>query len=275
MNIIRVFPRRTSMTPVDDMAFVGKPRFWMPNADEVHVSVTFTWDIPEGQYLQQAWAQYYPVVKIGGPAFGDRGNGFTPGMYVREGLTFTSRGCNRRCPWCFVPEREGRICCLEITPGNEILDNNFLQTGYEHMDAVFTMLDGQSRAATFSGGLDARLVDDWVADRLSRLRISELFLAADTAGALRPLRRAVDRLGFLGKPKLRCFVLVAFDGETIPQATERLEAVYAMGAIPFAMLWQPKDRFIDYSSEWKALQHTWTRPAAMAAMHVDIHGSGE
>lgn len=257
------------MTPTDPLAFVGNPPLglWRPSAEEVHVSVTFTWDILEGQRLAQAWAQYYPVVKIGGPAFGDRGNEFTPGMYVRRGLMFTSRGCNRHCPWCFVPEREGRIRCLPIQAGNEVLDNNLLQTGQEHMEAVFAMLGGQSKAAIFSGGLDARLVNDWVAERLAQLHISELFLAADTAGALKPLKRAVDRLGFLRYPKLRCFVLVAFDGETIQQAIERLEAVWSMGAIPFAMLYQPKDRLIRYSRDWRALQHTWTRPAAMAAMH--------
>lgn len=260
------------MTPTDPLAFVGRPQMeiWRPPADEVHVSVTFTWDIAEGRRLQAAWAQYYPVVKIGGPAFGDRGNNFTPGQYIREGLIFTSRGCNRRCPWCFVPEREGKIRHLSIRAGNEILDNNFLQTGRAHMEAVFDMLDQQSRAAIFSGGMDARLIDDWVANQLSKLRISELFLAADTVGALRPLRRAIDRLGFLSNPKLRCFVLIAFDGETIQQATERLEAVLVMGAIPFAMLYQPKDRFIQYGPEWMALVHTWTRPAAMASIKREL-----
>ena len=34
MKIIRVFPRRTSLTPVDDMAFVGNPPMLRPEADE-------------------------------------------------------------------------------------------------------------------------------------------------------------------------------------------------------------------------------------------------
>ena len=73
MNIIRVFPRKTSMTPDDDYAFVGDPPLWRPKADEVHVSVCFTWDIEEGHRLQEAWSQHYPAVKLGGPAIdGDR-----------------------------------------------------------------------------------------------------------------------------------------------------------------------------------------------------------
>lgn len=100
MNIIRVFPRRTQMTPVDRYAFVGDPPMIRPDADEVHVSVAFTWDIEKAERLVKAWGQYYPVVKLGGPAIAHSYDEFTPGLYVREGITFTSRGCNNGCSWC-------------------------------------------------------------------------------------------------------------------------------------------------------------------------------
>ena len=92
-RILRVFPRRTKQTPTDDMAFVGDPGLFMPDADEVHVSVTFTWDKSEAERLAESWGKHYGTVKVGGPAYGDRGDTFTPGMYVKEGVTFTSRGC--------------------------------------------------------------------------------------------------------------------------------------------------------------------------------------
>jgi len=106
-EIIRVFPRRTSHTPTDGMAFCGNPPMDRPPAKEVHISVAFTWDRPEAEYLRQAWSEYYPIVKVGGPAYDDRGDGFTPGMYLKEGITTCSRGCNSNCPWCDVPRREG------------------------------------------------------------------------------------------------------------------------------------------------------------------------
>jgi len=53
-RIIRVFPRRTSFTPVDELAFVGDPPLERPAADEVHVSCTFTWDRPRAEYLKLA-----------------------------------------------------------------------------------------------------------------------------------------------------------------------------------------------------------------------------
>ena len=267
MRVVRVFPRRTSMTPVDDLAFVGDPPLWRPRADEVHVSVCFTWDIEEGYRLQEAWSQYYDSVKIGGPAIsGSRGE-FVPGKYVKEGVTFTSRGCNRRCPWCLVPEWEGDLQLLDIKPGWIVNDNNLLMTPREHQKAVFDMLREQKRSVSFPGGLDTRLIDDWVAEQLKTLKISQVFLAADTEAALEPLERAVKKLSFLSRRQLRCYVLLAFNGETISEASRRLEAVWKIGCMPFAQLYQPPDRYIQYSHEWKALARTWSRPAAMFAMH--------
>jgi hypothetical protein len=42
-RLIRVFPRRTRATPDDDLARFGPPDLF-DEADEVHVSVTFTYD---------------------------------------------------------------------------------------------------------------------------------------------------------------------------------------------------------------------------------------
>ncbi len=270
------------MTPDDQMVFAngrtkktkafGYPQLWRPQADEVHVSVTFTWDIEEGYRLRDAWAQYYADVRIGGPAFDACPNGFVPGRYLRHGVTFTTRGCNNKCPWCLVPRREGKLVEFDdFAPGNIIQDNNILQASHAHLERVGQMLKAQRRAAVFSGGIQSNLVNDWVAEWMRGLRIKEVFLAADTFGSLPALRRAVDKLKFL-KPssdKLRCYVLIGRDGETISEATDRLEAVWDAGCMPFAQLYQPDTHFIEYSKEWKALNRTWSRPAAMRSMHKE------
>jgi len=262
-RIVRVFPRRTSYTPRDDYAFVGDPGLFLPSADEVHVSVSFTWDIDEGKRLAEAWANHYPVVKLGGPAIDGEDGEFEPGMYVKEGVTFTSRGCIRRCPWCLV---DSPLRLLEIKPGWIIQDNNILATGREHIAKVFEMLKSQPRAAKFAGGLDCRLIDDWVAEELKMLRISEAFLAADTSVALKPLTEAVERLDFLSRNQLRCYVLCAYENETPEEAEKRLEAVWGMGCLPFAQLYQPPDHYIRYDRRWKTLARRWSRPAIMKAM---------
>ena len=265
--LLRVFPRRTSHTPNDAMVFVGDPPMIRPAADEVHISVAFTWDIPAGQRLQQAWGQYYQQVLLGGPALGSPADTFTPGRYIMEGVTFTTRGCNLRCPWCLVPSREGRLALQDFPPGWIIQDNNLLQAPREHTERVFDMLRQQRKAAIFSGGIQASLVTPWFADLVKTIRVESMFLAADTKGALKPLTKALDLLSFLGRNKLRSFVLIGFNGETIPEAVERLEAVWVAGAMPFAQLYQPPDRYIDYPRPWRALAREWSRPAVMKAMH--------
>jgi len=276
MNVIRVFPRRTSMTPTDAMAFVGDPPLWRPQADEVHISCTFTWDIEESKRLQEAWAQYYPIVKLGGPAIldgdyyaGKLSRHFEPGMYVKHGVTFTSRGCPYKCPWCLVPEYENGIRTLPVQPGWIVQDNNLLATPRAHQDQVYAMLRAQGRKVSFPGGLDTRLIDDWVVEQLRILSIKEVFLACDSKGALPMLREAVKKLSFLKRRQLRCYVLIGFRGEPFQEAIERLETVWKAGCLPFAQLYQPPDCYIEYPHRWKTLARTWSRPAAMFALHKE------
>ncbi|MBA7597112.1 hypothetical protein ES703_04107 [subsurface metagenome] len=269
-RIIRVFPRRTSDTPNDAYAFVGDPQMWRPDkVDEVHISCSFTWDKEKAMRLAQAWAQYYPTVKVGGPAFGIQEDGFVPGRYIRKGITFTSRGCNNNCPWCLVPEKEGKLREIEdFQAGWNIQDNNLLQCSREHILRVFVMLNEQPRGVYFAGGLETGLVDDWLVDQLMGLRITKIFLAADTKPALEPLREAVKKLEplALSRDKLGCYVMIGRN-ESISQAMERLEAVWRIGCMPFAQLFQPPEKWIEYSPAWKKLARLWERPAATKAIH--------
>jgi hypothetical protein len=282
--IIRVFPRRTSHTPRDSLAFVGDPPLFRPAAEEVsevHVSVSFTWDLDEAHRLKKAWAHFYPKVKIGGPAFGALTGTFVPGRYIKPGVTFTTRGCNRKCPWCKVPEREGRIVEVpDYPPGWIVQDNNFLQASQTHQAGVFDMLRElrerdhplfgdfmASRGVEFAGGIDCRLVTPWFAEQLHSIRLFQVFLAADTKLAVRDLEGAREVLRDFSRLKMRVYTLIGFGNDTIEKATERLERVWDLECIPHAQLYQPADRWIDYSPDWRRLARTWSRPASMYGMH--------
>ena len=52
-RIIRVFPRRTRATPTDALAVVNRSPELFDEADEVHISVAFTWDIPVAEQLEK------------------------------------------------------------------------------------------------------------------------------------------------------------------------------------------------------------------------------
>jgi len=271
-KIIRVFPQRTSYTPTDDYVFIGAPpALFIPPHDEVHVSCIFTWDKAYCESLKYQWEAFTdkPVL-IGGPAYGSGCDSFTPGMYVKRGITFTSRGCNNICPWCLVPEREGPLCELPITPGNIIQDNNFLQCSRTHKEKVFDMLKIQ-RGICFKGGLQVDLIDSHFINAICGLRISELWLACDTDGDIPVFTDAATRLTKAGfnRNKIKCYALIYDDMEASEQ---RLQAIYKAGAMPFAQLYQPiGDERKEYSADWKKFQRMWSRPPAIIA-HV-IHGT--
>lgn len=247
-----------------------------PEASEVHISVTFTWDIKEGERLQQAWGQHYPKVKIGGCAFDDPGEEFIPGRYIKPGITFTSRGCNFECPPCLAWRREGRIRELDFAEGNVVQDNNLLLCRRSHVEKVLAMLRKQ-RKVSFKGGLDARLLSDWFVDSLRTLQLDEVFFACDYEEALKPLRKALSKLKWLGKDKngllkhIYCYVLLAYNGQTIKEAEDLLRSVSEAGAMPFAQLYQPSAKRIEYPVEWRRLARTWSRPAITKA-HMRASG---
>ena len=108
-RIIRVFPRKTKATPDDALAYFGPPD-QLAEADEVHVSVTFTYDMAFAEYLAEQWKHVAPV-KIGGVAYGNRGEEFVPGRYIKPGYIFTSRGCPRRCWFCSAWKRDPSRAC--------------------------------------------------------------------------------------------------------------------------------------------------------------------
>lgn len=82
-RIIRVFPTKTNATPTDELVRIRETPSFFDEADEVHVSVTFTWDIPIAEWLAKQW-EPVATVKIGGPAYNEPGGDFIPGMYMRQ-----------------------------------------------------------------------------------------------------------------------------------------------------------------------------------------------
>jgi hypothetical protein len=281
-KLLRFFPRLTNYTPTDDMAFVGDPP--LPNmrpdpaeVAQVHVSVTFTWDQAEGARLVRAWRECgYANVRLGGPAIDRDAPGvFVPGRYLKPGVTITSRGCIRRCPWCHVPRREGGIRLLSIVRGNIVQDNNLLACPRHHVEGVFRMLQAEKRIV-FAGGLDARLLEPWhirwlksmgrrTRAGLWRWHIKEIWLAADYAG-----RRVTDRAAELlisaglSRRHLRCYVLVAWAGDTPAKARARLQAVWDAGLLPFCQFYRGAGEQ-QRTPQWKELVAEWSRPAAMFA----------
>src|SRR5215472_11183765 len=193
MQLIRVFPRKTKATPTDEFAYFGPPDMFA-QADEIHVSVTFTYDKPKAERLAEQWRDIGPV-KIGGVAYGDRGEDFISGRYIKPGYIFTSRGCPRRCWFCSVWKRDPVPRLLPVVDGWNILDDNLLACPQPHVEAVFAMLRAQGRRIEFTGGLEALSLEDYQVDLLASLRPRPtMFFAYDPGDAFETLRSAASRL---------------------------------------------------------------------------------
>lgn len=270
--IARVFPRRTSATPTgDEYIFIGEPpAFFLPDdITEVHISVVFTWDLPEAERLAKLWKKIAPV-KIGGPATGERGGEFVPGMYLKRGCVITSRGCPNRCWFCSVPKREGELRELTVTWGWNVLDDNLLACSDAHTKTVFEMLYRvkhlNHKRVMFTGGLEAKRLKPWHVEWFKKLRPKELFFAYDTPDDFEPLveaSRIFKEAGFGHRSCTCCYVLCGYPGDTLAQAEARCEAVKQLGMTPFAMVYRDGDG--SRSPEWIKFQHAWSRPAIIWA----------
>jgi len=261
--MIRVFARKTKWTPTDRLAFYRDESMYAVQryGDDIHVSVscTFTWDKKKAVDLARAWAMNFRHVDIGGPAFDAVGGEFVPGRFIIEGVTITSRGCPKSCPWCLVRQREGGIRELRIEPGYIVRDNNLLACSRGHIERVFEMLVRQKRGIKFNGGLDIDYMQPWHIELLKKIKVAEIWVACDTLADTRRMDKAADLLGDFPIGKKRCYVLVGYNGESQAVAQERCEAVYRKGFLPFAQLY----RGIGAGQSrrgWRDFCYFWSKP---------------
>lgn len=255
-----MFPSKTKYVPSDDLAFTGPPTLFDRDFDEVHVSCTFTWDREKAERLADNWRVACNSVKLGGPAFNSPVGDFTPGLYVAHGYVITSRGCPRKCPFCLVPNREGKLRELPIHVGQHVFDNNLLACSDGHVSRVFDMLETQ-RGVTLTGGLDTGFLKDWHIDRLARLgtRLKYFYIAYDLPSDKESTEDAMRRFHEAGIPqhKIGCYVLVGYQGDTVAAADERCEWVFCQGGVPFAMYFRADGDERKKPSEWGKLCTKW------------------
>lgn len=273
MKIARVFPRRTKATPDDPLAFFGEPPLLtMPEIDEVHISVTFTYDRKRAEDLAYQWQMVGVPVRVGGPAYNDPAGEFTPGMYIKHGYTITSRGCNNGCWFCMAQQRAGKLRELEIKDGWDILDNNLLQCSEDHIRAVFDMLKRQPHRPKFTGGLEAKMLKPWHCDLLREVKPERMYFAYDTPDDYEPLLNAGKMLMDAGiSPRshvMSCYCLIGYPGDTFEKAESRLIQTIKAGFMPYAMLYRDSAGNVD--AQWARFQREWLMPMIVSHKFNEI-----
>lgn len=182
-------------------------------------------------------------------------------------IIFTSRGCNNRCPYCAVWKIEGELNSCRRTikhlvyPNHKriiIWDNNILQSPYwrDVFDELIQFSREKCMKIDFNQGLDARLITDEVADKLSEMKPQCIRMAYDYNGAERYVKRAIERLSARGIRKRSIFIYVLYNFEDSPESFfKRVRDVLEWGAVVYPMRYEP----LNALERWKFVGRKWDR----------------
>lgn len=225
---------------------------WYEGRD-VFASIVFTWNLPTVRKMAQLYADR--LVTVGGPAvealpsyFADVPNIVSgapiPGMLQRFNplATRTSTGCIRRCSFCSVHEREGKLRELADWPDLPVVcDNNLLACSLPHFDRAIDRLK-QHVGVDFNQGIDARLLTEYHAKRLAEVPRATIRLALDSLRYRDSWETAFERLRSAGitKSRIRSYAIIA---ETTgpDEAWERCRWIEKHGVKPLPMWFHEKN----------------------------------
>lgn len=216
----------------------------LKNYDKVYSSKVFTWT-KEDPYLP-------PGTIKGGIGYGDYGtlpdhiDSMVPDYSLYQcdkSYGFLTRGCPNKCPWCFVPAKEGGISAYmdieDFARHKEVvlMDNNVLSCdhGIHQIEKIARL----GLKVDFNQGLDARLIDDSVAKRLGNVKwISHVRLACDTFSQMESVGKAVELLRWhnCNPARIFCYVLV----KDVEDALERVKFLKGLYVSPFAQPYRDK-----------------------------------
>lgn len=149
-------------------------------------------------------------------------------------IGYITRGCPRKCRWCVVPEKEGGIKPYKtwqelVRPDSKklvLMDNNILSCDYGIQQLA--SLIGSGYAIDLNQGMDARLIDDRIAEILSKIKwIKYIRFSCDTTAQIPAIENTAKLLMKYGvKPyKLFIYLLVTKDLESAAYRVEQLKKI--------------------------------------------------
>ena len=230
---------------ISDVEQIGK-------ADKTYISILFTKSRP----LAEQYADL-PNVLIGGTGWNINSKLPPEIEAVRPKLNFgfTTRGCNRRCPFCFVPEKEGNLHVVgdlyDLWNGIDgadivLMDNNILQAP-DHFKLICNQAKKHKLRIDFNQGLDWRLFDEDTAEALRgvrlppRLRISYDFKNEEEKEFFKHLQ-IIQTI----RKEVQVYVLCGYN-TTFIEDLDRLDYIWMSGGIPYVMLHENTKGMSEYA----------------------------
>ena len=185
---------------------------------------------------------------------------------------FVTRGCIRRCSFCIVPRKEGRIRQVaEVTDfwrGQKrlmLLDNNLTAMPDVFIETCRFLADHRIET-DFSQGLDIRLINDEKAQALATVRLwKRVHFAWDNMRDESAVRRGIEILTrYMHPDKLMFYVLVGYN-TTFDEDMHRVNTLIGYGTNPFVMVYRAQDGSEPSDKRLKHLARWANRPALRKA----------
>ena len=171
---------------------------------------------------------------------------------------FTTRGCIRKCYFCFVPKMEGGVRVegdiYDIWDGKSreitLMDNNILALP-EHFKKISQQLQKENLRVDFNQGLDHRLLTEELWGELRSLKHQrEIRFAFDDMGYTKTVVKALDlmKANGLKEWQTRWYVYVGVK-DTFNSVYGRLELLRRYNQLAYIM----RDRLVTNNPQWVAL----------------------
>lgn len=251
-----------------------------PDRATVYGSLIFT----ENRPMANFWLRIYPDIEMGGSGW-DLRKKLSQEVEILQsdydlygidyGLGFLSRGCIRQCPFCVVPEKEGRLEQVAqisdlLNPESKflvLLDNNLLALS-NALD-ILTEIKERGITVNFNQGLDIRLVTPVIMQALADLHYMDflrhnktLHFAFDDVKLERQVRHGIQILleAGISSEHLCFYVLAGFDDQTPEDVLYRCNVLREYGVRPYVMRYR-KTRRLNAIARWtNASAGLWRKP---------------
>lgn len=161
-------------------------------------------------------------------------------------LGFTTRGCVRNCYFCVVPKKEGKFRRVQHPrefhdPTHKkvlLMDNNILADKDWFFEITDWLIENKLKVS-FNQGVDVRLIDKEIAERMKKTKIFQPWrIAFDTMSVKDDVIRGINLLKEVKldvKHNLICYVYV-HDDTQFDNALERCNILRDLGVLPYTML---------------------------------------
>lgn len=178
---------------------------------------------------------------------------------VDAGIGFTSRGCVRKCPFCFVPIKEGEFRQESeirdlINPRSNILilnDNNI--TADPNCIEKLNEIRDRKLIVDINQGCDVRLMTPEIAKSMSEVRhLRSLHYAWDLMGFENQVLDGIKTMSqYIPTSRHMCFCLVGFN-TSFEEDMYRVQKLAELGVRPYIMRYNERrdDIRLNHFARW-------------------------